>query len=63
MTTPVQPPIIDNIPSEIRASQHCVGWELRHREGELKPTKVPINITTGELASTTNPATCARLMP
>ncbi|MCZ6544898.1 MAG: phage/plasmid primase, P4 family [Chloroflexi bacterium] len=57
MTAPVQPPITDNIPAEIRESRQCVGWVLHKRDGDPKPTKLPVNVATGELASSTDSAT------
>lgn len=48
----------ENIPAELRALPQWVCWKLVPREG-LKPTKLPVNPHTGDVADVTNPATWA----
>jgi len=47
-----------NIPAELKALPQWVCWKLVPREG-MKPTKLPINPRTGDLADVTNPETWA----
>ena len=47
----------DSIPAELRSLRQWVGWRLVHVPDRKKPTKKPLNPRTGELASTTDPAT------
>ena len=44
-------------PAELRERAQWVAWKYVQREGEPKPTKVPINARTGRNASTTDPST------
>ena len=46
----------ENVPSELRARPSWVGWKYAHTK-DGKETKLPINLCTGQLASTTGPAT------
>jgi hypothetical protein len=46
----------ENIPLELQELNQWVCWKIVEREG-LKPTKLPINPRTGELASVTDPGT------
>src|SRR5262245_21933856 len=48
---------VDAIPVELRNLDQWVLWRLIKRDGEPKPTKVPINAKTGQFASTTKPST------
>jgi predicted P-loop ATPase len=52
---------VEAIPNVLRDSPQWVCWEYVSREGEPKPTKVPINPRTGKLASTTNQGTWSSL--
>ena len=45
----------EHIPAELRVLPQWVGWRQEQRGG--KSTKVPVNAHTGELASSTDPAT------
>lgn len=47
----------DRIPAELKALPQWVAWDLRTRDGQPKPTKVPINPMSGELAKTNDPGT------
>ena len=51
---PVDP---EGIPEELRDRPQWVTWRLVQRAGQLKPTKVLINPSTGQSASTIDPST------
>jgi len=44
-------------PTELRERNQWVCWRYEQREGEPKPTKVPVNANTGRLAKSTDPST------
>lgn len=44
----------DSIPDELKTWDQWVGWKVVHREG--KATKLPVNVRTGDPASSTDPA-------
>lgn len=46
---------IHNIAAELKEYKQFVGWIYDQKEGQTKPTKIPINIYTGQYASPTNP--------
>ncbi|MDG4885339.1 DUF5906 domain-containing protein [Mesorhizobium sp. WSM4884] len=46
-----------NVPGALKAYPQFVVWRLVQRPGEPKPAKLPFNPTTGQAASTTDPAT------
>ena len=48
---------VDAIPQELRDLPQWVAWRFAKRDGNAKPTKVPINAETGKAASSTDPAT------
>ena len=48
---------VDAIPQELRDLPQWVAWKFAQRDGNAKPTKVPINAETGKAASSTDPAT------
>ena len=48
-------PHFDNIPSQMKELRQWVRWRLEDRKG--KPTKVPLNPRTGQMASSTDPST------
>ena len=54
-------PNVAAIPETLRNRAQWVCWRYEHREGESKPTKVPINPKTGHYASTTTPETWSSL--
>jgi primase-polymerase (primpol)-like protein len=45
------------IPDELKAREQWVNWRPEKRNSENKPTKVPVNPTTGDLASSTDLST------
>ena len=51
---------VDSIPEELKELNQWVCWRLEHRPNSPKPTKVPLNPSTGSRASSTNPRTWAR---
>lgn len=44
-------------PAELTQRPQWVAWRFEQRKNEPKPTKVPVNARTGQLASTTDPST------
>lgn len=57
-------PIFENFPADLCAIDHWVGWRLKWDADRKKPeggswTKVPVNVRTGRLADSTDPATWA----
>jgi putative DNA primase/helicase len=50
-------PAMETIPSELQARPTWLTWNYEARDG--KQTKIPIDVHTGKLASTTNPETWA----
>ncbi|MBI2868378.1 MAG: hypothetical protein HYX96_00940 [Chloroflexi bacterium] len=61
MTTPTKAILLplrpDNIPQELRDRPQWVAWQLVHRDGQSKPTKIPKNPKNGNNASSTDPYT------
>jgi hypothetical protein len=54
---PLLKPITENIPEALKALPQCVGWRGEWDERKQKYSKQPINSKTGQLASSTDPAT------
>jgi putative DNA primase/helicase len=48
---------VDAIPQELRNLPQWVTWRIIHRRDAGKPTKLPLNPRTGEVASSTDPTT------
>ena len=42
----------ENLPQELKQREQWTNYQLRHRNGDPKVTKVPVNGATGELTST-----------
>src|SRR5437667_11336031 len=42
---------LDALPAELLRRKNVVLWRYEQRDGEKKPTKVPVNPRTGQLAS------------
>jgi hypothetical protein len=49
-----KPPLVANIPAELKAKDQWVDWRYEERKG--KQTKVPVSPATGYYASSTEPA-------
>jgi len=58
-TPPFLPPVLENIPQELRESPQWVAWIAVPNPKRGKPDKVPVNAKTGRPGSTTNPETWA----
>ena len=50
-------PKFENIPAELRAMRQWIVWAHTWKDGEQKFAKVPYSPTTGDNASSTDPAT------
>ena len=50
-------PIFKRIPEELTEYDHWVVWKAEHRNGKLKPTKVPYDAKTGNHARVNDPTT------
>ncbi|MGE5612422.1 MAG: hypothetical protein ACM359_24455, partial [Bacillota bacterium] len=54
-----EPPVFQVVPQRMTRMNNWVGWRYDWREGQDKPTKVPLNLNSGGKASSKAPATWA----